>query len=871
MKRERTSRAAVQRRIVALGIAAVALLLTQTSLIRSVDRPGGGVGDARRAPAGTELLEQVTPGADGQRFDEPDAAIEYFWRKRQGPTASHDPVVAYRRALRQMDTMPRHSAALGINLPEKPEGPLPLAKFVSRRALGTWVPLGPGNIGGRTRTLLIHPDHPEIMYSGGVSGGVWKTINGGQSWTPITDHLPNIAVNSMAMDPVDPETIYIGTGEGYFREIERGTWLPLRGAGIYKTENGGATWSLLDATDSQAFHWVNDLVVSTHDSDHLYAATREGVYLSENGGVAWQRILDPQINGGCLDLAVRTDLAVDTVFASCGTFAQATIYRRRMTAASEWEAVLSETGMGRTSLAIAPSNQRVIYALSASNFTGPGGQREQALHAVYRSAAGGNPGSWRVRVDNNDPQKLNTLLLTNPVSSSYEECAWGFENTWTPMGWYCNTIAVDPTNPEVVWAGGVDLFRSDDGGRNWGLASYWWARYDDESPSFVHADQHAFVFHPDYDGFNVTTMFSASDGGVFRTDNPGARIGQDEAALCDPGRSSVIFDPLNHGFGITQFYHGAPFPGGDAYLGGTQDNGTILGLDQWGRDGWIGISGGDGGYVAVDPRSPNVLYVESQRFAFRKSTDSGYNFEAAVHGITEDPEDFLFITPFLMDPNNSRRLWAGARRLWRTDNGAASWVAASRYPLGSGTASAFAVAPGNSQFVVAGTTDGFIYRNDRALEAGSTTTWQSSRPRDGFVSSLAFDPATTGVIFATYAGFGGHHVWRSEDDGVNWNAIDGSGSLSVPDIPVHSIVIDPHDSRRLYLGTDLGVFTSVNGGRTWAVENTGFATAVTEWLTLGSDALGSPWLFAFTHGRGAWKVELLPQPPPKRPSGRRRP
>jgi hypothetical protein len=537
MNRKRFIRIVAASGISGAGVAVLALGVAVVLDFGTVEKTNGAFGTASAAPSRSAWQENSTLADDGTRFDEPDAAIEYFWRKRQGPTPSHDPVAAYREALHRMEAMPRYSTTLGAFLPALPEPALAGAKFVAMRALGTWVPLGPGNIGGRTRALVVHPDQPEIIYSGGVSGGVWKTTDGGQSWTPITDHLPNIAVNSMAMDPRDPETVYIGTGEGYFREIVRGTWLPLRGAGIYKTENGGATWSLLGATDTPAFHWVNDLVVSTHDSDHIYAATREGVFLSENGGVTWNRILDPQVNGGCLDLAVRTDLAIDTVFASCGTFEQATVYRRRMTAIDEWEAVLSEPGMGRTTLAIAPSNQRVIYALSASNLEGPGGQPEQALHAVYRSQAAGNAGSWQVRVNNNDPQKLNTLLLTNPLSSSYVECEEGERNTWTPMGWYCNTIAVDPTNPEVVWAGGVDLFRSDDGGRNWGLASYWWARYDDESPSFVHADQHAIAFHPNYDGAHNTTMFSAGDGGVFRTDNPHASIGRDEAALCDPGRS----------------------------------------------------------------------------------------------------------------------------------------------------------------------------------------------------------------------------------------------------------------------------------------------------------------------------------------------
>ena len=240
-----------------------------------------------------------------------------------------------------------------------------------------------------------------------------------------------------------------------------------------------------------------------------------------NGGQSWSHLLDPDVNGGCLDLALRTDLTVDWLFASCGTFEQATVYRRRMAADEEWEAVLSEPGMGRTSLAIAPSDQNIIYALSASNLPGPNGRFEQALHAVYRSSgAAAQPGTWRERVTNDDPQKVNTLILTNPVASSYVDCGWGDQDSWVPMGWYCNVIAVDPVDPDVVWAGGVDLFRSDDGGRNWGLASYWWADYQAGIRASSTRTSTPIVFHPDYDGVDVRTMFSASDGGIFRTDNP---------------------------------------------------------------------------------------------------------------------------------------------------------------------------------------------------------------------------------------------------------------------------------------------------------------------------------------------------------------
>ena len=343
-------------------------------------------------------------------FDEPDAAAAYFAARRAAANGSVDPRERYRTALERMERMPRYSTPGGRRLPSLKDAgstrvpltwPAASGAVTSRAAasLGAWTPLGPGNVGGRTRVLRIDPQNTNRMYAGGVSGGVWKTDDAGASWRPIGDSLANLAINAMAMSPRDPRVLYVGTGEGYFREDVRYTNLPLRGGGIFATADGGDTWTELPATRTADFHFVNDLHVSPRDDRVLYAATRTGVWRSRDRGVSWERILPTTVRGGCLDLALRTDRTEDVLFAACGTFEQATVYRSLdARGGAIFSPVLSDAGMGRTTLAIAPSDQNVVYALAASNVPGPDGLFEQGLHAVFRSGDGGAPGSWVAQV-----------------------------------------------------------------------------------------------------------------------------------------------------------------------------------------------------------------------------------------------------------------------------------------------------------------------------------------------------------------------------------------------------------------------------------------------------------------------------------------
>ena len=716
----------------------------------------------------------------------------------------------------------------------------------------SWTELGPGNIGGRTRALVIDPTATDTMYAGAADGGVWKTVDSGAHWAPLNDLLPNLSVNVLVIDPNDHNTLYAGTGEGYFN-IDA-----VRGGGIFKTTNGGTDWTTIGGTGSSSdFYYVNDIVVSKGNSQHVYAATRAGVFRSLDGGGSWTKVVTAPANGdvGCTDLAIRTDvLAADTVFAACGSFVSGTVYRNTDAAGSgTWDSVLTEAGMGRTSLAIAPSDQNYVYALSDEAGTSA---TASGLHAVFRSTTGGGSGTWSARVTSASTTKLNTVLLSNPLYALLTECSLGTSQRLN-QGWYDNVIAVDPTNRETVWVGGIDLFRSDDGGANWGEASRWftggiWTQ-------FAHADQHAIVFSPGYNGTTNKTMFVGNDGGLYRTTNALAATATGNTAPCSTS-GGFTWSPLNNGYAVTQFYDGVPYPSGTTYFGGTQDNGTVRGTDAAGANAWSTILGGDGGSVAVDPGDTSILYAENYGLSIQKSTNGGNSFSDATSGIS-DP-GFLFIAPFVMDPSSGLRLWTGGWYIWRTTNGAGSWQRASAITPGIGSVSAQAVAPsdGSGNHVLVGMSDGYILRNGAALSATSTTSWDNVQPRSGYVDGLAYDPTDPNVAYAVYSTFGGTHVWKSIDGGASWTGIDGTGLGALPDIPVHSIVIDPTATSHLYIGTDLGVYVSLDGGATWSVENGAFANVDTEKLRLNASTL-----FAFTHGRGAFRVSLGAPPPPPPP------
>ncbi len=747
----------------------------------------------------------------------------------------------------------------------------------SKRA-SAWQFLGPDQLAGRTRAIAIEPKPPYRVYAGAASGGVFVSSDEGLNWRFSGVGLSHLSIGALAIDPNNSSVMLAGTGELYRNTAH--PYSTMRGGGVYKSLDAGAHWSPWTGTQNSDFAYVSDLKISPLDSNRVYIASNSGVWRTRDGGLSFERLLRPTAANdtaryeGCTELELRVEDTKEVLLASCSSRSVADRYYVTGTLAGnvcngpcpaaifltsdasaavvDFAQVLSEPGMGRTSIAAAPSQPRTLYALSASILDGPDrdndgvGDYNNGLHAVFRSDDGGQ--SWRAQLRNTSVNdSISSYLLHNLTAHENSRCNFGnSSNFYLAAGWYDQTIAVDPLTPERVWVGGIDLFRSDDGGASFGIASYWW-RGQNQS-GFDHADHHVLTFHPAFDGGQNRKLYVGNDGGVSLNADARAPVMRGVNAPCGPVGPANQFRPAQLGLGSSQFYQGSVSADGQRILAGAQDNGTWF----FDRTSWRFAYGGDGSYNAIDPRDPNRLYVSYQNGNMFRADDGGArgqeSFVSIRSGITDRG---LFITPFELDLAAPDTLWFGSSRVWRSRNRGQSWQLASADfgPEFFDLINAIATHKSAPGLVVAATANG-IYRNSAAYTSTTSSVWSNVKPREGWVSSLSFDPSDARVLYATYSNFGGAHVWRSVDAGLSFNAIDGN----LPDLPVHSIVVDPTDSRRLYIGTDLGLFVSSDTGATWSAEQTGFDAAIVEKLVINTQA--PYFLHAFTYGRGVWRAKL---------------
>ncbi len=702
----------------------------------------------------------------------PDEAMKFYFEQRAYPTGKI-PYGWHSKALREMEKN----------------------NVLNKTSVLVWSELGPNNIGGRVRVVLPNPQKPDIIYAGAVSGGVWKSTNAGGDWFPLNDEMGNLAVCSLTLDPKHPDTIWAGTGEGFFN------YDAIRGEGIFKTTDGGKTWEQLSSTKNVNFYYVNKLEFDSTSST-LWAATRKGLFKSTNGGESFSAVIKGQNKEDvhCTDLEIAYS-SPPKIFAALGLFNQSSIYRSTDGGAT-FEKNYSANGFGRIEIATSSSNYNIVYASLMD-------LKSHGIGKFIKSQDGGD--TW------------TNVLVPGPAYS-------GYDNYAGKQGWYNNIIAVNPENANFVLAGGIDLWGSDDGGNSWNQISNW---YQVQGYQYIHADIHSIAFQRN----NPNVVYLGCDGGIFKSTNGGFN-----------------WTAKNNNLNITQFYYGAISPDCKTFYGGTQDNGT---LKSSGSLSWSSILGGDGGAVEVDFNNPSTVYLEYVNLAIFKSTNGGTTVSKAMTGIptgsgfwdgTKDRT--LFISPFIMDPNDSQILIAGTYRIWKTTNGGSYWNAISGDLTGDGDGangakiSALAIAKGNSNVIYAGCSNGVVQ-----VTTDNGTNWVnvSAGLPNLYCTDLAVVENSPNEALASFSGFkNGEKVYRTTDYGASWENISGN----FPNIPVNTIFILPTMENIYIAGTDLGVFVSVNGGIEWASMNSGLANVPVFDLDY-SPATNT--LVAATHGRGMFK------------------
>ncbi len=660
----------------------------------------------------------------------------------------------------------------------------------------SWTSLGPGNIGGRIRAILIHPTTTTTMWVGSVTGGIWKSTDSGANWSVVNDFMSNLSVTSLVMNSQDTSILYASTGEGFV-----GAASGARGAGIFKSTDGGTTWAQLSGTANANFYYVNRLAIAANGTT-LLAATATGIWRSADSGSSWTQVL-ASVDMADIDFAPSSSLNAVAGQNSGG------LTRYSTDGGTTWTSVATGAS-GRVEVAYAASNTAVIYASVNIN-----------LGEVWKST---NSGVSYTR--------MNT-------GSNYFGSGVG-------QGWYDNALWVSPTDPTAIIVGGIDLWKSTNSGTTLTQISYW--GFGGSYGTNVHADQHVIVSHPNFAA--NSTVFFGNDGGVFKAA---------DWTTVTSAASGHNWTILNTGLAITQFYSGAYSPSGKV-LGGTQDNGSLVYTPANGVNAWADMFGGDGGWSAADSVDSNYLYGEYTYLQIHRSTNGGggsilgsgtrsasYIYEGISDATSAGAN---FIAPFIIDPNSNTTMYAGGARLWKTTTLKATtptWSSIKAATVWGSFISAIAVAPGNSSVIWVGHNDGDIYYS---ADAGANWTQKDTTTPalpDRTVTRLTIDPNNNAIVYATFGGFSADNVYRSTNSGTTWADITGTGTTGLPNIPIRSLVINPSNSAKIYVGGETGVFASEDSGANWSVSNDGPANVSVDELFYGGTTL-----YAATYGRGIW-------------------
>ena len=667
-----------------------------------------------------------------------------------------------------------------------------------------WTTEGPGSAGARVNAVLVHPNDPGTIYLGYSGGGIFKTTDNGTTWNPIFDDQPYLAIGDMVFHPDDPETIFVGTGDPSI------TGYPFIGNGIYKSTDGGNTWTNLGLSET---YIVSKILIDPANPDIIYAGTMglpfertddRGLYKSTDGGQSWNQILFINNSTGIIDLVMHPanpDILFAGIWTRIRNNQESTLTSfgnkvyRSMDGGISWEPLAN--GL--------PFNNGSRISLSQSQ------QNPNTFFACFTNAS----------------FQFSGLFKTEDNGDSWTEIA----NTFTPFinnsmfgfGWYLGRLRVNPFNDNEIFVLGVPLISSLDGGITWGEAA----------PDNVHVDNHAIAF--------------ASDGSVI--------LGNDGGAYRRPSGSTTFWEDIEN-IPATQVYRVAynPFEP-DTYYGGFQDNGTQSG-NASSINNWTRIRGADGFQMAFNPDDSLNYYAESQ-FGGLAVTNNGNNFRGGTNGIP--PADRRnWDMQYFISPHESNTLYTGTYRVYKSSNRANNWETISPdltdgiiFSPGFHTISTLDESSLDTGRIYVGTTDANVWRTTNDGDS-----WEEIKQGlpERYVTSVKASPVFSETVYTTLSGYRDNEntpfVFRSENGGTTWENIAGD----LPPVAVNDILILPrHQDTALVVANDAGVYASLNAGTNWERLGGNFPTIPVYDLVYNEK---NNQLVAGTHGRSILSFDL---------------
>jgi photosystem II stability/assembly factor-like uncharacterized protein len=703
-----------------------------------------------------------------------------------------------------------------------------------------WRTVGPEYIGGRIQSIAVHPKQPFTIYAGVGSGNLWKSINNGITWDPVFDNESSFAIGCVTIAPSNPDIIWVGTGEVL---MARSSY---SGTGVFKSADGGKSWQHMGLVGT---NHIGKIVIDPKNPDIVYVAAigrnfgqneERGLYKTVDGGKSWKKVLYVSDRAGVVDVVMSPD-DNKTLFAVSWerdrkpwnnlTFGPGSGVYKSTNSGTTWFRLTNGLPVGdfvgRTGLAIAPSNPNIIYAILDNQSIDPT-SKEKVGGELYRSADRGK--NW---------VKMNTAAIPTGINSDY--CI----------------VQVSPDNENEIYLLGNKLIRSVDGGKTYSATGETILHLLPHDIRVMHLDMHAMWIDP----AQPDRLILGNDGGIYTSYDRG-----------------INWLHLNN-FPIGEFYAvsvdmAKPYN----IYGGTQDNAAVYGpsdyntadrftkygivstwknvyLDQWG--------GGDSYFTEPDPTDSSVIYYEHQfGYIIRKNIRTGVGVEIQPSADKNDPPlRYNWMTPYFISKHEPHTLYYATQKLLKSTDRGDHWASISpdltsnpgpdkQGNVPYGTITTISESPLKQGLLYAGTDDGNIHVTN---DDGKSWTKIDQNLPEKWVTRVRASQHNVATVYATLTGYREDdfesYLYVSDDYGNSWKSIKGN----LPGESVNVIVEDPRSAEVLYIGTDLGVYVTLNRGKDWISLCNNLPTSAVHDLALQQRDLE---LVAATHGRSIFILDI---------------